>query len=391
MKVRKIYWLVPLILGAAIWAYATQSDDAGEKTDVPVESAAADSTLADTSLAASALSDSAHAASALADSAHADSVAREKDAILVETSQALSGSISSYLVFKSTVETETAVEVYPQISGMVERIAVEEGDRVEKGDTLLCIDDDRLRIAAREAEVNLAHLEKGFERVQEMYRRELISDQAYEDKQYQLDQARLRQKQARLELDHALIRAPFSGMIAERQVQVGTRVAPGTRLFALLKLDDMITRVYVPGQYLTHISKGQEVHLTSSFLEGKRFQGRVKRISPIVDPKSGTFKVTVGVNDRWEYLRPGLFVDVRIVTDTHSTAVLIPKQAIVYDGRDRFVFVVKEGMASKVELDAGYENGEFIESLSGIEPGMPIITVGQNGLRDQARVKVSEA
>ncbi|MBT4499205.1 MAG: efflux RND transporter periplasmic adaptor subunit [Gemmatimonadetes bacterium] len=371
-------------LCVALW----NCGDSQEEGEQGEEGAAgADSTLADSTLADSTLADS-----TLADSAAADSVKQKKiDAIPVETMLARQGVISSYLLFNSTVETEAAVEIYPQISGLVERIVAEEGDRVEEGDTLLFIDDDQLRLAAEEAEVNFVHLEKGFERTEEMSRRKLISKQEFENKRYEMDQARLRRERAKLELEHSIIRVPFSGVITERHVQVGARVGPSSNLFSLIKLDDMITRVFVPGQYLMAISADQEAMITSDFLQGKRFEGWVKRISPVVDPKSGTFKVTVGVRDRWEFMRPGIFVNVQIITDTHEEAVLIPKQAIVYDGGDRFVFAVRDSMASRVKLDGGFEDGESIEALASIEPGTPIIIVGQNGLKDQAKVKIVNA
>jgi multidrug efflux pump subunit AcrA (membrane-fusion protein) len=108
----------------------------------------------------------------------------------------------------------------------------------------------------------------------------------------------------------------------------------------------------------------------------------------VVDPRSGTFKVTVGLHDRFEYLRPGLFVNVRIITDTHEQAVLIPKQAVVYDGGDKFVFTVDDTAAVRIKLQPGFEDADFIEALADIKPDTPIIIVGQNGLKDQARVRI---
>ena len=150
----------------------------------------------------------------------------------------------------------------------------------------------------------------------------------------------------------------------------------------------MIARVYVPGQYLVNVVGDQQAMITSEFLPDKRFGGWVKRISPVVDPRSGTFKVTVGLRDRFEFLRPGLFVNVQIITDTHEQAVLIPKQAVVYDGGEKFVFAVDDTAAVRVELKAGFENADYIESMAQIKPGDQIIIVGQNGLKDKARVRV---
>ena len=356
-------WSIIAILGAVLWSCAP--DDSGTES---AAGARADSTRTDTAMVAQ--------------------PAELKHAVPVETALALRGDIASYLLFSSTIETEAAVEIYPQLGGLVEAIEVEEGDRVAAGDTLLLIDDDQLRLTARESEVNRRYLEAEYRRAEEMFQRRLISDQEYETQKYEFEQARLRWQRAQLELEYTIIRAPFSGVITERHVQVGGRVGPTTRLFALIKLDDMIARVFVPGQYLRVVAANQPAVITSEFLEGRRFAGRVKRISPVVDPRSGTFKVTVGLRDRWEYLRPGVFVNVQIITATHEDAVLVPKEAVVYDGGDQYVFVVEDSTACRIKLDAGFEDSHFIESLSLIQPDTPVIVVGQNGLKDQVRVKV---
>ena len=354
----------------ALWSCG---DEDGESKDADQTAAQTDSTAVD---------------STLADSVVVDTLAKTIEAVPVEVALAHTGEISSYLLFNSTIETEAAVEIFPQISGMVERVAVEEGDRVEFGDTLVAIEDDQLRIANREAQVNLDYQQTGYKRTEEMFRRKLISDQEFETRKYELEQARLRVERTQLDLAHAAILAPFSGVITERYVQVGARVGSGSKLYDLIKLDDMIARVFVPGQYLSAINNGQQSVITSEFLPDKSFKGWVKRISPVVDPRSGTFKVTVGVRDRFEYLRPGLFVSVRIVTDTHEKAILIPKQAIVYDGGDKFVFAVDDTVAVRVKLQPGFEDVEYVEALADVEAGSSIIIVGQNGLKDGTRVRV---
>lgn len=358
----------------AAWACGgPRTDEAGAET------AATDSTATDTTAVDS----------AAIDSARADSAQRaERDAVPVETAAAVRGDISSYLVFSSTVETEAAIEIHPEVSGQVEEVFVEEGDQVDAGQLLVRLDNEQASIEDRESAINLRHLEDAFGRTEEMHRRKLISAQEFEDKLFQLEQARLRHEKARLALTHTEIRAPFSGVLTSRHVQLGARVAPGGKLFDLVKLDDMIARVHVPGRYMRTVATGQVAEVESDFLEDMTFDGYVKRISPVVDPKSGTFKVTVGLRDRWENLRPGMFVNVRIVIDTHENTVLVPKAAVVYDGADRYVFVVADSSAQRVRLDAGYENSAFVEARSAIEADAPIIVVGQNGLKDKARVRV---
>ena len=351
---------------------ASLSSGCGAKDDT-AESAtsavAADSTLADTTAAHSA-------------------AANLPASVPVETASAQRGDISSYLMFSSTIATEESVEIHPEIGGRVEAVLAQEGDHVKAEQVLVQLDDEQALIEDKESEVELNHLEGSYKRTEEMFRRRLISTQEYEDKFYQLEQARLRRQKAHLALEHTHIRAPFAGVLTTRSVQVGGRVAPGGKLFDLVKLDDLIARVHVPGQYLRNVRVKQVAQIESDFLQDMSFDGYVKRISPVVDPQSGTFKVTLGVHDRWEHLRPGIFVTARIVTDTHASTVLVPKEAIVYDGADRFVFVVRDSTAHRVKLDAGYENSRFVEARSQIDDTTQVIVVGQNGLKDQARIRI---
>ena len=372
----QVPWLLRgLLLGLFAWAWVACSSSGTKEADASV--ATADSTATDSTAVDSAMGGSA--------------AAKERDAVPVEIAAAERGDISSYLVFSSTVETEAAVEIHPEVSGQVEAVFVEEGDQVAAGDILVTLANDQARLEDRESDVNLRHLEGSFERTEEMYKRKLISEQSYEDKLYELEQARLRRERATLALTQTEIRAPFSGVLTSRQVQVGARVAPGAKLFDLIKLDDMIARVHVPGRYMRIVKTGQIAEVESDFIEDMLFAGYVKRISPIVDPKSGTFKVTVGLRDRWEYLRPGIFVNVRVVIDTHQNTILIPKEAVVYDGSDRYVFVVADSTAQRIQLDVGYENGLVVEARSEIGDNAAVIIVGQNGLKDQARVRVISA
>jgi membrane fusion protein (multidrug efflux system) len=128
--------------------------------------------------------------------------------------------------------------------------------------------------------------------------------------------------------------------------------------------------------------------VTSEFLPDRSFKGWVKRISPVIDPKSGTFKVTVGVRgDKPSDLPPGLFVGVRIVTDTRPDAVLIPKRAVVYEGGERYVFTVVKDRAVKKKLTVGFEDPSNVEALSGFEVGTAVIVLGQSGLKDGQLVR----
>jgi membrane fusion protein (multidrug efflux system) len=306
----------------------------------------------------------------------------------VETALVTRGEISAFLSFNSTLETESVVDIYPQTTGQVEALFVEEGKVVKEGDPLLKIDDRELRVDADEANGNYEHLKRNYARTQDLYQRNLINKQDYETQTYQLEQARLRLERSKIRLAYATVRAPFAGVISAREVQVGARVAGGTKVFSLVKLDDLVARVFVPGRYLPVVAENQPAVVTSEFLPNKTFTGWVKRISPVIDPKSGTFKVTVGVRgDKPSDLPPGLFVGVRVITDTRTNAVLIPKRAVIYEGGERYVFAVVNDRAVKKKLTVGFEDPNNVEALAGFEVGTPVIVLGQSGLKDGSLVR----
>lgn len=306
----------------------------------------------------------------------------------VETALVTRGAISAFLSFNSTLETESVVDVYPQTTGQVEALLVEEGRIVQEGDPLLKIEDRELRVDAEETTANFEHLKKTFARTQDLYERNLINKQDYETQAYQLEQARLRLERAKIRLAYATVRAPFAGVISARETQVGARVSAGTKLFSMVKLDDIVARVFVPGRYLPIVAENQPAVVTSEFLPDKTFQGWVKRISPVIDPKSGTFKVTVGVKgEKPKDLPPGLFVGVRVITDTRPDAVLIPKRAVVYEGGERYVFTVVKDRAVKKKLTVGYEDPNNVEAMGNFEVGTAVIVLGQNGLKDGQMVR----
>ena len=306
----------------------------------------------------------------------------------VETAVVARGPISAFLSFNTTLETEAMVDIYPQTTGQVEALLVEEGRIVKAGEPLLKIEDTEMRIDADESRGNYEQLKRNFTRTEDLYARKLINKQDYETQAYQLEQARLRFERATLRHSYTTVRAPFDGVVATRETQVGARVATGSKLFSMVKLDEIVARVFVPGRYLPVVAINQNAIVTSEFLPDRVFKGWVKRISPVIDPKSGTFKVTVGVRgDRPAELPPGLFVGVRIITDTREQAVLIPKRAVVYEGGERYVFTVKNDVATKRKLQVGFEDPQHVEAVQGIEPGAEVIVVGQNGLKDGAQVR----
>ncbi|MFQ5770031.1 MAG: efflux RND transporter periplasmic adaptor subunit, partial [bacterium] len=292
------------------------------------------------------------------------------------------------ILLSSNLETEKMTDVYSRVQGLVDKIFVEEGDYVKKNQVLMKLEADEYSLAEAKARVEYEQQNSLYERSEAMYKKQLLSKEEFEQARFGIEAKKIQWQQAKLNLDYTNITSPISGVIGERLKRQGDRIQPSDKLFTVINTEEMIAVVHIPEKEISNIAKGQRAFVTSDHLPGKEFSGWIKRVSPVVDPQSGTFKVTIGLRNVENRLRPGMFVNIHIITDTHKNAVLIPKTAIVYENENMHVFVVRDSLAHKITLKAGYQDYEKVESLSGIEEGEKIIVVGQAGLKDKTKVNI---
>jgi membrane fusion protein (multidrug efflux system) len=322
------------------------------------------------------------------DSLKSEKESKDDDLIPVEVTTIAKGEISDYILLSSNLETEIMADVYSRTQGIVEKIYREEGQYVQKGDTMLSLEAKEYELTEEKARVEYERQMSNYKRLEEMHKQALLSDQELEKSKFSLQTAEIQWKEAKLSLDFMQIRSPISGRVGERLAKIGKRIQPTDKLFSVVNNSQVIAVVYVPEKNLNQLRIRQPAFISSDHLDGKQFEGWIKRISPVVDPSSGTFKVTVGVRNLKNMLRPGMFVNVHIIINTHKDVVLIPKMAIVYENEYMNIYVVKDSVAHKIRLAPGFEDNEKIEALKDIEEGDKIIVVGQAGMKDKTRVKI---
>lgn len=317
----------------------------------------------------------------------------DDEAIPVEVAPLEPGEIEAVLRFSTNLEAEESVQIFAEAAQVVEELRVEEGSRVSKGQLLLRLEDDELATALAKVEAQHAKAKREYERQQRLYDQELVSEQALNDSTYELERLELELKEARLALEHTEVRAPITGTVTLRNVGVGDYVTVNQHLFNLVDMDSIVARVFVPEKQLARLSPGQSVRVTSPALGGDPSRGRVDRIAPVVDPASGTVKVTVAL-PRQASLRPGMYVDVELVTETESQALLIPKRALVYDDDQAFVYRIEgEGdatVARRIPIETRLEDKYHVTPVDGLEAGDRLVMAGQAGLKDGAKVRILE-
>jgi RND family efflux transporter MFP subunit len=223
-----------------------------------------------------------------------------------------------------------------------------------------------------------------------MYNDDLLSKEEFDDIRYRFEAASAEWEMAKIRLEDTTITAPISGTIAQKNIKLGMNVTPAINLFKIVDFDSLIATVFVPELEMGNLETGQRVVVNVDALPDKEFYGHIKRVSPVVDPASGTIKVTVDLSENSAELVPGVFIRTKIVVDTHRNAVILPKRALVKKEERTHVFIVTDGVAREVELSTGYADGEIVEVISGLEEGDLVVVDGQSRLKDGAMVRIIE-
>ena len=321
----------------------------------------------------------------------AEAEEEETPPVPVETGSPIRGNI--YAIYSGTAPIEAFAEadVIAKVEGEVREILVEEGMEVAKGQVLARLDGDMLRLELSESEARLRKLQRDFERNVDLQEKGLISTGDFDKIRYEMEALEASYNLAKLELDYTQIRAPISGVVAQRYVRIGNTIRMGEAAFRVTSLDPLVAYLHIPEREYRNIREGQAVGIEIDALRGAPVVTSVTRVSPIVDPETGTFKVTVEIDDPERRIKPGMFGRFGIVYDMHENALQVPRSAILEDDGETSVFIVVDDKAQRRPVTTGYSNKGMVEIVDGIDDGVRVVTVGHVGLKEDATVTVINA
>jgi membrane fusion protein (multidrug efflux system) len=308
----------------------------------------------------------------------------------VAVAPATQGDIATYYRATASLDPNKQADILARVSGVIERLVAEEGDRVANGEVLLHVQDDEYRHRSTMARVDLEKQQARLARAQKIFAQGLSSAEDFDAIRTDTASAEAALELAELELSYTRVTAPFSGHVVRRFVDQGQTVANGTALYTLADMERLLARVFIPAKEFRSIRPDQPVQLVVSSTDD-RLQGRIDLVNPLVDPETGTIKVTVEVTDYPPTTRPGDFVEVSIVTDSHADSLLVPKVAVVTERGQRSVYVVDGETAHQRAVEIGFEDDANAEIISGLELGEMVVIQGQRALRDGQPVSILDA
>ena len=301
----------------------------------------------------------------------------------------------------NVVGTMTAIHgvtVSADLPGTVDQIKFDSGKWVQAGDVLVELDtrQERAQLAAMEAQRDLTKI--NYARMQQLVNEGVISRSDYDKATADQKAADANAAEVRAAIARKTIRAPFSGVLGIRQVNLGQYLAAGSPIVPLQSLNPIYVTFSVPQQAIAHVQVGHTVRVTSEDLAGLSFTGRVNALDSVVDQNTRNVQVQATLNNPQGKLRPGMFVQVEVGVGAQRSLIPLPASAISYAPFGDSVFVVTDMKDAKgqtyrgvrqqfVKLDGA--RGDQVGVVSGINPGDEIVTSGVFKLRNGAAVAVN--
>ena len=299
----------------------------------------------------------------------------ESPPVPVEVSLPVRGDIFATYTGTAPIEAFAEANVIAKVDGEVRVLHVEEGDIVKKDQVLATLDGDRLRLELSESEARLRKMQRDFARNQELQAKGLISIGDFEKIQYDMEALEASYNLARLELDYTRIRAPIDGVISERYIKLGNTIKTGDQVYRVTSLDPLVAYMFIPEREFRQIT-------------AEIFTASVTRVSPIVDPDTGTFKITIEMPGEDRRVKPGMFGRMNIIYDKHENVLQVTRSAIIELAGQASLFVVEDGVGKRKNVQTGFSSDGMVEITDGLTDGENVITVGHVGLKNDAKVVV---
>lgn len=294
----------------------------------------------------------------------------------------------NHLRLVGEVKPARRVVVSIEANGLIEQIDVEKGEPVTQDAILARLDDELLRAAADEAEAAVNASGLTLRNHKRLLDQKALAESVYLDTQYRHDMDRARHQQALTYLGKTVIRAPISGVVDSRMMEVGELAAPGREFMELVDIDRVKVEAGVPERHLKHVSKGTRATLAFPAYPDLNLEADITYIGTTLDPDNRTVPIEISLDNPDHRLKPEMAVAIRVVKDFMPEAIVIPQDAVIDTDMGRMVFVADKRVARSVPVTLGSVSGDQVLVLDGLAAGDSLIIVGHRNLVNGESIQV---
>ncbi len=290
------------------------------------------------------------------------------------------------------IEANEMVEIKSEVDGVVQDIRFQEGQKVQKGDLLVVLDETKLAATLAQAEANFKLSEANFERSKQLFADKLISTQEFDQNAavFQANQANL--DLVRRQLKDARIYAPFEGVVSSRQVSPGQIISKNTIITWLIDSDPVKVEFHVPEKFLGQVKEKQLIEIEVEAFPNEKFTGEVFFVSPYVDSTNRTALIKAYIPNPKSTLKPGMFANLDLTLVVRERSTVIPEAAvtqILTNSQAMVIAVDPNGTAQMRKIKIGVRLVGGVEVLEGLQPGEKVIVEGLQKVVPGAPVRIA--
>jgi membrane fusion protein (multidrug efflux system) len=324
-------------------------------------------------------------------SAEAGSEARAARAALVRTAHPAVEDVVDEADLPADLQPLRRAVLAAEVPGTVEAVEVEEGQAVTRGQELVRVDTRELEQRVAEAEALHRQADAQQDRAEALFERRSITQKDLDDAITSKDVAEARLASAKLDLEKSKVKAPWSGRVTDKRVEVGDYVVPGQPVVELVEVSRLKVRAPAPASDVPYLKVGVPAEVRVDAFPGETFEGKVVRLAAELDPDARTLDVEVEIPNRDGRLRPGMLARVKIPRRTLKGALLLPLESVVDLGDRRVVYVVEDGLAHRREIELGPTVGERVVIQKGLSADDRVVVEGTQNVAEGQAVREAEA
>ena len=312
---------------------------------------------------------------------------------IVETVFVKSQEFKHFVEFQGNVKSDNLITIYPEYSGILNRIYVKNGDKVSKGQKIAQIDDGGLKEQLSQLEITLELSKTTYERQERLWSQEIGSEIQFLNSKALFEAQKKGVEQLKKQLSKTTVRAPFSGTIDNIFAKEGEVVYPGkSNLMLLLNLKEMYIECNVPENYINSIVKGKEALIELPFNK-ELLNSYVRQSGNFINSNNRTFKIEIEIPENNFNIKPNLNTKIKVNDYSNLNAILVDENVIGIDSNnDKYVYKIHkkndEVYVDKMIVKTGKNSGKFVEIISGLNENDEIVSEGIRKLTDKTKVRI---
>ncbi|MDP4172897.1 MAG: efflux RND transporter periplasmic adaptor subunit [Bacteroidota bacterium] len=310
------------------------------------------------------------------------------EAVTVSIANVEKKSDSFSLNLTGTLYPYKEVDIAAETSGKITSLKYQLGQHFSKGSVIATIDDKIKKLTYESAKIEAERLKKDLTRIENLYKKDISSEQAYDNAKISYETAKNKMDEAERQLSYTKIIAPYNGVITKKIVEEGAYVNAGSPIASFVDISKLKVKVNVSESNIYYMHLGDRVKITTAIYPGVTFEGKISFVSPQGD-NAHNFPVEIEIpNNAKNPLKGGTFVNIEVSIKSSASGLFIPREALQGSIKDAKVYVASNGRAVLKNIEIGRQNNDFLEVRSGLNESDKVVVSGQVNLTDNKLIKI---